>query len=72
MAQGWLQARRTLLISQSALIWGSADSDSLTTFIETGYLETRDASEEPALPYDQEALRLIVEQQGGGGDGGTG
>lgn len=62
MADGRLRAMRSLVVAQATLFGSSASGNQVMDFIETGWLEcTAAGGEPPPMPYDQAALKTLVE-----------
>ena len=62
MAEGRLQAMRSMVVAQATLFGSSATADQVTDFVVTGVLQCSPASgEEKPMPYDGEALKSLVE-----------
>jgi hypothetical protein len=62
MAEGRLQALRSMVVSQAALFMSSMSGDQAADFIDGGWLRCTPAgAEPPPLPYDQAAMKKLVE-----------
>jgi hypothetical protein len=62
MADGRLRALRTMVVAQATLFGSSATADQVADFVDTGWLGcTADGAEPRPMPYDQAALKTLVE-----------
>lgn len=62
MADGRLRAMRSLVVAQATLFGASATKDEVADFIATGWLQcTASGGEPPPMPYNQEAMKTLVE-----------
>lgn len=62
MAEGKLQALRSMVVAQATLFGSSASADQVTDFVVTGILNCSPSSgEEKPMPYDGEALKALVD-----------
>lgn len=62
MAEGRLRALRSMVVAQATLFGASASAAQVADFIDTGHLACQPAGGElPPLPYDQAALKTLVE-----------
>ena len=62
MADGRLRAMRTMVVAQATLFGSSASAAQVADFIDTGWLACTPAGgEPPPMPYDQAALKTLVE-----------
>lgn len=62
MAEGRLQAMRSMVVAQATFFGASATADEVADFIDTGWLACTPAGgEPPPMPYDQGALKQLVE-----------
>jgi hypothetical protein len=61
MAEGRLQALRSMVVAQATLFGSSATAAQVADFVDTGWLACSPAGgDPPPMPYDADALRALV------------
>lgn len=61
MAEGRLRAMRSLVVAQATLFGSSATANQVADFVDTGWLQCSSSADPPPMPYDQDALKALVE-----------